>query len=372
MTNRYRWCRARGPGGTSYGVMERVTAVPRVTRGLLDAVVFVYMSAVDAKESNPVGATGFLVSYPFRDPEMGLAHLYAVTNSHVALKDGGTRAIRLNKIGGGTETVLVRPDQWHHHDDADVAVAVLDLDQGRMRLADVPTSWFVTCEQIEERQFAEGDECLIIGRHFGLDGTERNTPAARFGSISIMQPEPLHHDKFGRPEESIAVEARSLSGFSGSPVFVWQAPPLGPPVYKDALRGGQASLIGKWEVVVRSHLESPFAFLGLTWGHMNGRRALAGPAADASAGEKALILNSGIMLVVPAWRIRELLETEELAEMRDQAEDDERKSQQQHPFAVSDVGEDDGLSEDRVSLHPAMPEDALRALLRTPPKRDES
>jgi len=356
--------------------MERVPDLPRVTERLLDAVVFIYRDEEQATNGLPEGGTGCLVSYPFK--AQGLAnhaHLYAVTNSHVAKRDGRNSVIRINKLDGRVQLVVIRGDDWTHHVDADIAVVPLDLDQQTLRLADIPIEIFVSQEDIASRYFTEGDECLFIGRHHGLDGLHRNTPAVRMGSVAVMQPEPIYREEFVRSEESIAVEARSLSGFSGSPVFVWQTESISAPAYLDKLRGGEHSLIGKWPVVLHGNIESRFAFLGITWGHMKGPNAVVDPGDNADEIEKALTLNSGIMLAVPAWKIKELLDCDELVAMREEAEDQEGEQAKERAaqaaaasrsVAVADSSE--SPDEGRVSLHPLPPEEALRAMLRTPPK----
>jgi hypothetical protein len=50
----------------------------------------------------------------------------------------------------------------------------------------------------------------------------RNIPSVRFGNIAQMPIEPIEQGRvFGKfQQESFLVEARSVSGFSGSPVFL--------------------------------------------------------------------------------------------------------------------------------------------------------
>lgn len=372
---RYRWRHAQGPGGTTYAVMERVPDLPRVTEYLLDAIVFVYPDEDEARRGEPHGGTGCLVSYPFvTEGYEDKIHLYAVTNSHVVKRDGRSRALRMNKIDGEVEVITTPGSAWHHHDDADVAAVPLHVDQKAIRLSDIPAEIFLTPEDVAGQFYVDGDDCMFIGRHHGLDGKQRNTPAVRMGSVAIMTPEPVDRtDTHGRHEESIALEARSLSGFSGSPVFVWQSGQIAAPRYGSGLIGSERSLIGKWPIVVHGTLESRFAFLGITWGHMKGPNAVVDPGDDEDDAEKALTLNSGIMLAVPAWRIKELLDSEELAAMREEAEKQavqEAKEREARSPAAEDSSEPD---EDpgRLSLHPLAPEDALRAMLHTKPERTQ-
>lgn len=55
-------------------------------------------------------------------------------------------------------------------------------------------------------------------------------------------------------------------------------------------------------------------------------RAVEGPWLDLTKIEKALAVNSGMMLVVAAWKIAELLELEAFADERQQTEEKYRRS----------------------------------------------
>lgn len=156
--------------------------MPRVTERLLDTIVYIYRDETEAMQGQAYGGTGCLVSYPYRD-DPTKAYLYAVSNSHVIKRDDRDRVIRLNRMGGGTEVIRTSGRGWVHHDDADVAAITLDLDQSALRLADIPLNMFLTREAIASRLFTEGDDCLFIGGHYGIDDAERNTPAVRLGSL---------------------------------------------------------------------------------------------------------------------------------------------------------------------------------------------
>ena len=53
---------------------------------------------------------------------------------------------------------------------------------------------------------------------------------------------------------------------------------------------------------------------------MNGRIAVVGPGLDLPESEKAVAVNSDMMLVVSAWRIRQLLDLQSLADLRETQE----------------------------------------------------
>ncbi|HET8582258.1 MAG TPA: trypsin-like peptidase domain-containing protein [Jatrophihabitans sp.] len=371
MSEPYRWIERTSDSGVRYRYVEWADRVPHVSRGLAHSVVYIYDSPADAETGGETGGTGVLISYPVKG-RSDRVHVYVATNSHVVRQDlYEPVGIRINQ-GSGTATVLRIPRaSWIHHPDRDdIAVAALDFDTKRIPYGAVPISCFVTREQFADDTFGDGDECLYIGRHWGLDGKQRNTPAARSGIIAIADPEPINQEQRAHRQESVAVEARSLGGYSGAPVFVYRSDPLVPPKLAPSPEFGFKTLIGKFDVVVASAIERPFAFLGVTWGHMNGKSAVTGPGSYMSEWEKRIALNSGIMLVVPAWKIRELLEDERLVNLREQDEAELReRDDAERPRAVLDGMADEAARapDDRVSLDGVQPEDALRALLKTPP-----
>jgi hypothetical protein len=132
-------------------------------------------------------------------------------------------------------------------------------------------------------------------------------------------------DSYGnvRDQEGFLVECRSLSGFSGSPVFVETTQ-----VYRET----HAQCVHEIEVKNRLIEEPPQSpqgmtitpvslsgtwgpwLLGIDWGHIHMYRSVE------ENGEKRpdlrVDLNTGIACVLPAWKIMELLHVEELVKGR--------------------------------------------------------
>jgi hypothetical protein len=80
----------------------------------------------------------------------------------------------------------------------------------------------LTGETIAERDIGIGDEVYVAGMFVGRLGETRNLPVLRSGTIAAMPDEKIktaygYHDAY-------LIEARSVDGLSGSPVFV-QMPP---------------------------------------------------------------------------------------------------------------------------------------------------
>jgi hypothetical protein len=107
-----------------------------------------------------------------------------MTNSHAVLKGA---ALRVNaKDGSGVDIFEIPASGWIHHQDGDdVAMAPIRQAPSQGLLA-VNIDQFLTEELAVTWGIAPGDDCFFIGRHMYLDGKARNTPAVRFGNLSIL------------------------------------------------------------------------------------------------------------------------------------------------------------------------------------------
>src|SRR5207248_2655066 len=105
----------------------------------------------------------------------------------------------------------------------DVAIAPIALEEAKYKAIPITPQMFVTPEDI--RWFAPGTDTMMIGRFITHEGRQRNTPAVRFGNVSMLPFEPVRTERGGLKQRSFLVEERSLSGFSGSAVFVYHTFP---------------------------------------------------------------------------------------------------------------------------------------------------
>ncbi len=172
------------------------------------------------------GGTGFLVTVNCGNS----AFPYLVTAKHVADQvEGGSCIIRLNFRGGGP--ALFRADldaKWWRHPETPESVdaAVLpwmpDRDIADYSLLQAE-DWFLTDKIIEKRQIGPGDNVFAVGLFSLATGRQRNIPIVRTGNIAMMSKEKIPGIRIGEwrgEAEVYLIEARSLGGFSGSPVFV--------------------------------------------------------------------------------------------------------------------------------------------------------
>jgi hypothetical protein len=148
----------------------------------------------------------------------------------------------------------------------------------------------------------------MVDRFIGHDGKQSNLPTARFGNISRMDGEPIE-DKYGIRQDSFLVDIRSISGYSGSPVFVYINQTLArpPPFIAPPSHPYRQGLHGPWLMGVDwCHLK--------TFGPVLERDQLGEP--QQSRPRRYVELNSGIAGVIPAWKIQEVLDLPELARKR--------------------------------------------------------
>jgi hypothetical protein len=146
----------------------------------------------------------------------------------------------------------------------------------------VTTKKLITPEILAAHQVGYGDDIFMIGRFLNLQGTKNKLAhAVRLGNISSME-QPIWNSVTNNDQESFAVEMRSRTGFSGSPVAVYRSDQK-VPIAPDERRG--------------SPTENWWWLLGVNWGFIN----------DKETGE-----NTWLNGVVPAWKSFEALEEPQL------------------------------------------------------------
>jgi hypothetical protein len=123
----------------------------------------------------------------------------------------------------------------------------------------------------------------------------------------------------GGEQESFLVETRSLSGYSGSPVFTYE--PFPRVEHVDAVQH-RGSIRVKRREKHRANLWN-IRLLGIDWANM----PIYEPVYERVKNSDDLVeteflvkSNSGQMAVVPAWKLSELLFSDALREMRDEVE----------------------------------------------------
>ena len=219
-------CERLSSRGYSVGVLED-NFVPRIRDEYLDCVIYLYHSKQDAERCvvHESGGSGFLVSIP--SISSTTPHVYAVSNRHIVEK---SPVIRLNTMKGESDVIPVDASKWVFTDEHDIAVCYLSLPSD-FRYKVIEFKQFITPDIIERQRIGPGDDVFIIGRFVNHEGRQRNLPSARFGNVAMMPDEPIrhnhrisinsdYHDVREYNDVSFLVDIRTVSGYSGSPVFI--------------------------------------------------------------------------------------------------------------------------------------------------------
>ncbi len=272
----------------------------RVPDEVRDCVVFIGVQETgdDGQLVIRWGGTGFFVSVPsIGSPPV--KYIYLVTAMHVvyAVQSRGF-IIRANKQDGGAENIHVPPNAatwWYHPSDAnaDVALVAFGLPNEQFLYRSVPTSMFMTEEIVRQGTLGLGDEVYLSGLFRNLTGTKRNLPIVRIGNVAMM-PDERVPTEWG-PMNAYLIEARSLGGLSGSPVFI------------HSFASEQIYLFG----LMHGHWKLP----------VNYQTMDAEIRAREDFGDEGQMVNMGIAIVVPAIDILTTLNQPELTEARRQQDE---------------------------------------------------
>jgi hypothetical protein len=310
--------------------------MPRISDRLIDCSVYLYPSIEAARMGERGGGSGFLVAVP----SLGRGHyVYVVTAKHVI--DNGALVLRLNTSDGKMDTLTTSYDSWFVHPDGDdVAVLPITLTDDFSWFC-VSTRLFITPDIIRDWHIGLGDETFMVGRLVNRDGIQRNAPVVRFGNLSFMaDPDEPVERADGFKQESFLVESRSLGGFSGSPVFVistqgYEDHNLPSPLKQEReefRRANPNAAILRHPVT--TGVWGPW-LLGLDWGHP--------PLWDKvfesdlrTVTDYRTKANTGIAYVVPAWRIMDVLNMEDLVAQRKRSDDQARLEAEREKVAISD------------------------------------
>jgi hypothetical protein len=278
---------------------------------------------------------------------------YAVTAKHVIVNIqrnsvDGKVLIRMNMLSGPSRFIEVHSADWKFHPDdpsVDVAVLPFGMPPDTADFRAIPIEMAATDEVIQSDEIGVGDEVFLTGlfdigltqlnkisqaenhtvpvqnypqlrkSYVNHHGRERNLPIIRNGNIALMPEEPVQTRDLG-PIDAYLVEARSIGGLSGSPVFV---------------HFGAARFI---DGRLRTSLGGPkFYWLGLMHGHFHAPL----PGQDSSIEDlfSQEYVNMGIAIVIPVHKILEVINQESLVRARQQKNDELQKGTLPIPDTIS-------------------------------------
>lgn len=244
-----------------------------------------------------LAGTGFFVALEIEK----ILFVNLITAKHVIVNISrysidGKVIIRINYKKGGYQNIEVNVDEWKEHptESSSVDVSVLTCAPS-IEMYDIrflPTTMMATNEIVKRESIGPGDEIFITGLFVNHFGKTRNIPIVRVGNIALMPEEKVNTKIFGSIEAYL-IEARSIGGLSGSPVFV----------NIEGIRKGQW-VLGKQSLYL----------LGLIHGHWD----IMEKAFDESKEDVSDVgnINMGIAIVVPATKILEVINQPMLMEKR--------------------------------------------------------
>jgi hypothetical protein len=296
------------PEPVPYFVRGRIKEAMALSDSLRKSVLFIGVRQGDKFKPR---ATGFLCSWL----QGTMRFQYLVTAEHVIsglLTKGWEIWASVNMQNGDVGEFKISHDQFCFHPDeaskTDVAVCGLSdvlnaSDTGEAVRMDVraiplngPGSLALTQQVAKEYGLGVCDEIAILGLFRSHFGNERNIPIARMGNIACMREEPVFTDYAGYIDAYL-VEARSIGGLSGSPVFFLNTiRPVRSPNQPD-------------QMTIRPiiHGKPLYYLMGLVHGHFDIKKlnedTVVEDERDASSG-----INTGIGVVVPVEKIIETIE----------------------------------------------------------------
>jgi hypothetical protein len=229
------------------------------------------------------------------------SHIYVVTNKHVIVGQPSCPVVRMNLRNPSDDferTIVLdfKQADWVTDPTNDLAVCMLppDFNTPIAEFSVITRDFLLTRKQFVEEDIGPGDDVVYVGRFAGHAGKYENMPSVRFGNISMNpnEREPITYDidSYTRTSQvGFLVEARSRSGYSGSPVFTLN----------------QHVVNNKRAVLPMMDMR----LLGVDWGHVPERVRLLDFRGDPLKEGHIVQVHAGMMGVVPAWCLLDLIDT---------------------------------------------------------------
>lgn len=333
----------------------------RVPDEVLKSVVFIGSTVRHGgTEEFVYGGTGFLLGRASEHVE-GLNFIYLVTARHVITDLEGDCWIRTNLTDG----TAIRQDashvRWIRHPSnplIDVAVAPFYLEKREDHIVIPPTMVVPNRAALAAHSLGVGDEVFYTGVFARVEGKHRNMPILRKGNIAMLPEDQIFVKNFG-DMDAYLVETHSISGISGSPVFVRETVAV-----PATLRNEQSYIL----------TAGGYYLMGLMHGHWeidpNDVNAVKWRAAKGDEESAHL----GISLVVPAAQILETLDHPDLVNQRRMYEE-QRLSEQPSPVPDSArqlVERISGPEPERLAIEGSWEDAVKKAFSKGKPPKDVS
>lgn len=250
-----------------------------------------------------LAGTAFFFAVPMEGTESSF--IYIITAKHIidaiqTKSDDKKVYLRMNLKNGGAQFISIPIDKWvSHPEESNVDVAMLNWAPSveKFDYVALPIEYALTEDIIKKENIGVGDDVFLVGLFANHFGSKRNLPIVRVGNIASMPEEKVRTD-YG-DIDAYLVEARSIGGLSGSPVFVYI---------------GEMRKIGKTTGFRKQGL--PFLYwLGIMHGHFDLSKLEIDNLIEDSLTN--IQINMGIAIVVPTWKILEVINQEVFMKARE-------------------------------------------------------
>jgi hypothetical protein len=273
----------------------------RITGRIRKTIVF--LGQMDRLRFEPSGTAFIAISPTDESVDEGWQTL--VTCRHVIDSMASDIVVlRLNDKAGEARYIDIKKSDWRSPNKTiDVAVCPVFLPRDQFDILHVSMDKNVLSHaDLREDGVNVGDEVFFSGLFTLRMGERANVPILRFGTIAALIEEKIktaygYHDAF-------LIEARSIAGLSGSPVYVY--------VPEDK----RLSLGIK---------DEPHLFMGMVLGYQSSMNPndiieIEDDRANKERPPKAMFgympLNTGIAMVLPSWHIQEAINQPWIVEKR--------------------------------------------------------
>jgi hypothetical protein len=312
--------------------------MPRIHPQLQECVFFLFRRNPRTGDIEGPCGTGFFVSRYAQPPERmplrrDLLHLYAVSNWHLAIESGAS-IVRVNTKSDRPRFLEYEPSDWIFNREDDLAVLDVHND---LRPSDaifhINEHYFLAGDRWSRAGLTIGEDTFMLGLFTEHDGGDWNTPCARFGNISMLT---SLHAKVRLPTGSERachlVDTHSRGGFSGSPVFVYRT------AGSDLTKMEERDSFG-----IPKPTNVLFGLLGIHCGQFwekieFSKAEIEQESVPIMEGDR-LRVPSSMTIVLPAWQISTLMDSEQFDLVRKAREATWAKD----PRNQGNVGLDGGL-----------------------------
>lgn len=262
---------------------------------LASAVIFLFA----AGGQQPLG-TAFIVGYPIPGSSQKVVPL-VVTAKHVVgdqtkvigrftTKEGKTPAT----VEYDLAALRLAGDLWEHQDPGVDLLVFRTLHFEQAKYNAVPLDLIASKQTFVAQQIQSTDRVVWPGLLVNFMGSARNYPVLRSGYVALIPDEPVQmRYRVGTRDietrqEVLLVDGTAVPGASGSPVFLWPGPRLQGGAF--AVGGTQPHVLG---VLHGFYPAIPREILEI----------------NVSRTARLFAENSGVAIIFPAWRLREILES---------------------------------------------------------------